>query len=373
MLGQHGLSYAEPEAGDWVTTPEGDTILFARTMGEATNLWQVTLSPKTWHVTGLPRRLTSGTAIETYPSSSARGLVFAGLASNSDIWSLPIDATHGKPLGPLEPLVQGGAEDSHSSLSRDGRTLAWNSGRSGHPDIWLKDLESGKESAITEGPGEEGRVLLSPDGSKLAYMVRREGQFDFYLAGLGRGSSAERLCENCGGVMLDWSPDGTELLYWWGKPVRFSMLNTASRKSRIVLQHEKYDLHRGQISPDGQWLAFSIPLESQIYEVLIAPLKKAEPAGENEWIQIAMEASCPHWSPDGNLLYFVSNRDGFSCLWAQAIEPQTKRPAGPPMAVYHFHSARRSIASTSVSLSSDRMVFSMKELTGNIWMAETER
>jgi len=43
------------------------------------------------------------------------------------------------------------------------------------------------------------------------------------------------------------------------------------------------------------------------------------------------------------------------------------------MDVYHFHSARRSITSTSVSLSSDRMVFSMKELTGNIWMAETER
>lgn len=221
-------------------------------------------------------------------------------------------------------------------------------------------------------------MLLSPDASKIAYMVRREGEFDFYVAALGKGSPAERLCENSGGSMLDWSPDGTELLYWWGNPIRFSMLNIASRKSQIVLQHTKYDLHRGQVSPDGQWLAFSIPLESQSYQLLIAPLRKTEPPGENEWIQVAMEAACPHWSPDGNLLYFVSNRDGFWCLWAHALEPQTKRPAGPPIDVYHFHSARRSIMSTlsgtiGLSLSSDRIVFRMKELTGNIWMAETER
>lgn len=321
LLGEQGISFGNIEPGDWVATPEGEAILFARTMGEATNVWQVTISPKTWHVSGLPRRLTSGTATETHPSLSVRGLVFAGLASNSDIWSLPIDATHGKPLGPLRPLVQGGAEDIHSSLSRDGKTLAWNSGRSGHPDIWVKDLESGKESAITEGPTEESRVLLSPDASKLAYVVRGEGKWDFYLNEFKKGSLAEPLCENCGGSMLDWSPDGTELLYWWGNPIRFSMLNIASQKSQIVLQHAKYDLHRGQVSPDGQWLAFSIPVESQIYEVLIAPLRKTKPPEENEWIQVATEAGCPHWSPDGNLLYFLSPRDGWSCLWAQALDP----------------------------------------------------
>jgi len=35
-----------------------------------------------------------------------------------------------------------------------------------------------------------------------------------------------------------------------------------------VLQHANYDLHRGQISPDGQWLAFGVPVESQGYRVL---------------------------------------------------------------------------------------------------------
>jgi len=214
LIVDDGLPFASPAPSEWVATPEGESILFARTAGEATHIWQVAISPKTWRVTGSPRRLTSGTVTETHASFSVRGLVFAGLVSNTDIWSLPIDANHAKPTGPLQTLVQSAAEDIHPSLSRDGNTLAWNSGRSGYPDIWVKDLQSGRESAITEGAREESRVLLTPDASKLAYMVRGEkGRWDIYLEELGRGSSAKLLCENCGGSMLDWSPDGTELLY----------------------------------------------------------------------------------------------------------------------------------------------------------------
>ena len=36
----------------------------------------------------------------------------------------------------------------------------------------------------------------------------------------------------------------------------------------------------------------------------------------------------PFWSPDGNLLYFLSSRDGFLCLWAQWLDPSTKHPLG---------------------------------------------
>ena len=107
-------------------------------------------------------------------------------------------------------------------------------------------------------------------------------------------------------------------------------------------------------------------------------MRKTEVPREDEWIEVASEAGCPHWSPDGNLLYFVSNRDGFWCLGAQALDLQTKRTVGTPMEVLHFHSARRSLTHTlgetiGLSLSADRMVFSMAEITGNIWLAESER
>ena len=50
---------------------------------------------------------------------------------------------------------------------------------------------------------------------------------------------------------------------------------------------------------------------------------------------------------------------------------------GQPIDVYHSHSARRSLMNAAIefmeiSLSSDRMVFNLGEITGNIWMVKLE-
>jgi hypothetical protein len=75
------------------------------------------------------------------------------------------------------------------------------------------------------------------------------------------------------------------------------------------------------------------------------------------------------------MLYFVSDQDGFRCLWAQRLEPSTKHPAGPAFAVYHFHHARLSLtgvgltpAAAGPSVAKDKIVFALGELTGNVWM-----
>jgi Tol biopolymer transport system component len=49
----------------------------------------------------------------------------------------------------------------------------------------------------------------------------------------------------------------------------------------------------------------------------------------------------PQLSPDGNTMYFTSNRDGFICVWALRLDPKTKRPLGAPFAIQHFHGSQR--------------------------------
>jgi hypothetical protein len=49
------------------------------------------------------------------------------------------------------------------------------------------------------------------------------------------------------------------------------------------------------------------------------------------------------WSPDGALLYFLSEREGFRCILAQRLDPATKRLLGEAFPVRHFHTARRSL------------------------------
>ena len=76
------------------------------------------------------------------------------------------------------------------------------------------------------------------------------------------------------------------------------------------------------------------------------------------------------------MIYAVTDRDGYPCFWAQRLNPLTKHPGGAPFAVFHIHSARRSLANQSdmqFVVTRDQLVFSMGERTGNIWMAEFQR
>lgn len=105
--------------------------------------------------------------------------------------------------------------------------------------------------------------------------------------------------------------------------------------------------------------------------------QKVTPA-EDEWIPVTDGSTFddkPRWSPDGRMIYFTSDRDGFRCLWAQRLDPTTQHSAGPPLPVYHFHTARRSLLNTGVlrleiAVARDKIVFNMGEITGNIWLAQ---
>jgi hypothetical protein len=109
--------------------------------------------------------------------------------------------------------------------------------------------------------------------------------------------------------------------------------------------------------------------------VAIARFTPGRETPESEWIPIGDGKGMdrrPAWSPDGNLLYFTSERDGFRCIWAQRLN-RDKKPAGAPFVVEHFHTARRSlfnvptVGELGLDVIRDRIVLSFGEMTGNIW------
>ena len=166
-----------PAPAEWVA----DQVFFSAKAGDSANLWQVSISPKNWRITGPAHRLTTGSGLEIRPSLAKTGrLVFSSLAENADIWSLPIDASQGRAKGPPEQLTRDLAADYLPSMSADGKKLAFVSLRSGNPDIWIKDLESGKEKPLTESAAEEGVPRISPDGSLVSYTMlgTRAGEAD---------------------------------------------------------------------------------------------------------------------------------------------------------------------------------------------------
>jgi Tol biopolymer transport system component len=96
---------------------------------------------------------------------------------------------------------------------------------------------------------------------------------------------------------------------------------------------------------------------------------KEPPVAEGEWVYV-IDGLPWAWSPDGKLIYAISDRDGHTCIWAQRLDGMTKRPIGPPFPVFHSHDVRLSLTYMTLSIRGDRMLFSVGERTGNIWMAE---
>jgi hypothetical protein len=111
--------------------------------------------------------------------------------------------------------------------------------------------------------------------------------------------------------------------------------------------------------------------------ICVAPHHSGSTPDEKEWIEVTDGSgfdSRPLWAPSGNLLYFISQRDGFHCIWAQRLDPTSKRPLGTPIAVQHFHSARRPMRDAlGVFVGRSQIVMSLQDTRGNIWMTDLAR
>ena len=134
------------------------------------------------------------------------------------------------------------------------------------------------------------------------------------------------------------------------------MINLATRKARNYLQSSQSSRVHATLTHDGRWITFrasdrqASPLR---LEVLVAPFQLDTPPKESDWIKVVSDQHWndkPRWSPDENRIYYVSDRDGFTCLWTQPLEPETKQPVGPPFPLYHLHQARRSIQNVGDAL-----------------------
>ena len=353
---------------EWI--PGTNEVLFSARSGDSINLWKVSLSPKNWKVQGPPQRLTFGAGPDVQASSSMTGrIVFSNAMRNLDIWSLPVDPNRGIVLGELQQLTHGAAEDHSPSISRDGKRMVFESDRTGKRVVWTKDLETGKERMLTDSPSVENLPFLSPDGANVVYWLDGRPKGALYVVPFS-GGTLRKIGE--GDQAVAWMPDGQRVLYGAGPPAHLEALDLATGERAVVVQHPALQIFIGGPAPGGGWVSFRARSPDQKAEEFVAPLRGRAAVRESEWIPTRGWS----WSPDGNRMWGVLGLDGFRCIWTQRLDPKTKRMVGEPEAVYHSHSARRSLANVTqgigLSVAADKVVFTMGELTGNIWMAERD-
>ncbi len=359
-------------SGIWAS--EGNQYCFSVNGEMQQKLWTVTLSSTTFRATAPPQVLSGAIGLAMQPSMAEGGrLAFSSTVWNSEIWSLPIDARNAVVLGDAYRLTENPASETHPSTSLDGSHLVFRTDRSGRDEIWIKQVQTGQESPLlaVESVGKE--AIISSDGARVAYVVSYEGPLRIVSLGSGK---VEREFAGAG-QPYHWSSDGSAILMWCSG-LSVAVLDTDTGDQVPVLRHPEYELWQAHLSRDDRWVAFNA-VRSGRSRLFAAKFRHNLLIPPEEWIAITDETSWddkPTWSPDGNFLYFISERgDGFRCIWAQRLESETKKPSGDPFVIKHFHNSRLSLknvdwGSQDMSLARDRLVFCLGEVTGNIWMGQ---
>jgi Tol biopolymer transport system component len=148
----------------------------------------------------------------------------------------------------LHPLTFSG-NDFVPSVSPDGRTVAFVSGRDGGYRIWLKQLEGGGETVLTAGPDDQS-PRFSPDGASVMFIHNHAA---YRIPSIG--GQARKLLDNVEDA--GWSPDGREIAFvrYDGAQTLIGVASIADGNSKVIHTVENKHLLAPSWSPDGSTIA----------------------------------------------------------------------------------------------------------------------
>jgi eukaryotic-like serine/threonine-protein kinase len=213
------------------------------------------------HFSEIDRSGTTVVAASGAPSRTRRSrlllagavlLAFAAGVGAAAFWTSRREAT----LPPaLRTLTYSGLDQS-PAVSPDGRTVAFTSKRDGTPRIWIKQLATGGEAALTAGPDDYPR--FSPDGSAILYQHREGNTFAIYRSSVVGGEPRKVLAD---ASHADWSPDGKSIgfLRWSNeRGITVSVIGVAAADGtgqREIARVANHQLVQPRWSPDGSTIA----------------------------------------------------------------------------------------------------------------------
>jgi len=192
-------------------------------------------------------------------------------------------------------------------------------------DIFTAPIEKGPTRNLTDSSGAHDKwPSWSPDGSQIAFISDKSGEEEIYLIPQDGLKPAEQI--TTGGSAMryqpEWAPDGKRIAFS-DKDGKLYVLTLADRKIVQVA-----DTPRGQIrdyawSPRGNFLAFTMSNNNQFASVFVWS------ANDSQLRRVTddyFNSYNPAWDPQGNYLYFLSDREFAPQLSNIEFNYATNRP-----------------------------------------------
>lgn len=345
------------------------------------NIYRVPFDSDRARITGPPSPVTMAPGVNFWPSASTDGakIAFGSAPSfNTNLWSLNIDSATGVTSHP-QSITDGLTDRTAPNPSPDSKRLAYKATSGMTQQIRVLDLATDKEMRIGETANATPPVI-SDDGAQVAYAVREKDAFSIYAVPV-TGGVPRRLCSDCGRPTM-WLDRGTRILYdQVAKNTEIAVLDVATGKSTTLLRATGGSrIYTPRLSPTNRLLSFTRINPARQRRSFVVRFSEAGVVPEQDWKQATTDTSPderqPVWSSDGRFLYFLSERDGFRCVWGVPFDTAGMKPTGAPFAAHHLHQYRHSlldfsdVADIGLSVAGRTMYLSVREMQSNIWLAD---
>ncbi len=224
-------------------------------------------------------------------------------------------------------ITFGPSIEAYPSLSPDGRSILYVADEGKGDDIYLLRIGGSNPRNLTiDSPARDTMPAYSPDGNQIAFRSDREPA-GIYVMG-ATGENPRRVSDI--GYSPSWSPDGHKLVVATGhQPVpsvrtksELWIVEIETGEKRMLV--DSYALQPSW-SPVGDRIAYWTTDSSCERRVETIPVNGGESTtfadvGNTNWN--------PVWSPDGQYLYFASDRGGNMSFWRGRIDLGNGKPIG---------------------------------------------
>jgi eukaryotic-like serine/threonine-protein kinase len=387
----------EIAARAWLRKKEGTEWIVYTAQGAAVwKMFRIRVSSQ-GEIRGTPEQITFGAGEIGYSVSVADDgkVAYPTFTSRQTTFAIPIDS-RGQKSGPVSEVLLSPGIDSYSpSISRDGKSMAYVEDTPGKSNnVVLTDLKSNKNHIVDEATRRSNySVHIAPDGSKVSFEQdcgnRRWQSGEPVNCGFvssAEGEGSRKVCESC--IPRGFSSDGSVLLIRKYDPVRddkppgwIAALDLRSGSEKQLVASPNSLIESASLSWDDRWIIFGKILDRTKGQIMIAPVRDGIAGKEPEWIAVTdgtHNDDLPQFSPDGTMAYFISNRDGYHCIWAQRLDPATKRPIGEAFGYEHFHDASQKnldgfwSSDGDLSVARDKIIVSLVQWHVGIWMTQIQ-
>jgi Tol biopolymer transport system component len=144
-----------------------------------------------------------------FPTTSAGRMAFSRYVRHTpiEIWRTP-----GRKSPPAKRtphrIISSSENDTAPTYSPDGRRIAFQSDRSGTPNIWVCDADGTHPVQLTAFKTHSGSPYWSPDGRKIAFDSREAGDPDIYVVDADGGVPRRLTREPFEDIVPSFSRDG---------------------------------------------------------------------------------------------------------------------------------------------------------------------